>query len=82
MDGSEGCGSFSTRDHHYQKWVAFPQNGKDVDGDHFPSRDTTITSSGLTKNGTFCASVVNAEVGTGEARSTFDLLSDLQCSKP
>ena len=81
MDGSEGCGGLSTRNHHYQKWVSFPQNGKDVDGGHFPSRDTAITSSGLTKNGSFCDSVVDAEVGTDESRSTFNLPSDLQCSE-
>ena len=82
MDGSEGCGGLSTRDHHYQKWVSFLEKGKDVDGGHFSSRDTAITNSGLTKNGSFCASDVDAEVGTDEARSTFDLPLDLQCSEP
>ena len=63
MDGSEGGGGLSTRDHHCQKRVSLSQKGKDVDEGHLPSGDMGIIRSGLTKEGSLCASseVADAE---------------------
>ena len=61
MDGSEGGGGLSTRDHHCQKRVSLSQKGKDVDGGHLPSGEMGIIRSGLNKGGSLCASSVVAD---------------------